>query len=109
MNVDTFRARYPEFSSVATLTLQATLDEAALRLNKTVYGNRYDEAHGYITAHKLASSPMGQGARMTSKSGETVYLQNFRMIQREMAGGYGIAGDPPEALQNTNPWGFPWT
>lgn len=108
--MNTFRARYPEFETVPTLTLQAVLDEARLRLDVNVYGSRLDEAHGYITAHKLASSPMGQGARMVNKDGSTVYLENFKMIQREMAGGFGIAGNPPEALQSgVNPWGFPWT
>jgi hypothetical protein len=57
MNLATFRVQYPEFKSALDPFVQAFLDAAAREINPTELGEAYDNAHGLLTAHKLASRP----------------------------------------------------
>jgi len=72
-----FRARFPEFSTAANTLVSAVLDEAACELDETDLGDAYDAAHGLLTAHKLATSPFGQAARMLNEKGESTYEKSL--------------------------------
>jgi hypothetical protein len=85
MNLTAFRARFPEFRTATDALVQATLDGASLSLDALVYRSKYDEAHGYLTAHKLVTSPYGKDARLSDDSKESVYWAEFRRIRREVA------------------------
>lgn len=108
MNLTQFRARFPEFSGVEDTTIEATLAEALLRLNTTIYGKRIDEAQGYLTAHKLALSPYGQAARLAAADGKTTYSIHFKEIQRELTYGYRHTGDAPTMSGTFADLNWPW-
>src|SRR4051812_49346462 len=107
MNLTQFRTRFPEFDGVADTIIEATLAEALLRLNVTIYGKRIDEAQGYLTAHKLALSPYGQAARLATEDGKTTYAVHFKEMQRELTYGFRVVGD--QSINNPGAINFwPW-
>ena len=50
----TFKARFPEFDSIAESRIQIFIDDSLLVLNETTWGNVYSLAVCYLTAHYLA-------------------------------------------------------
>jgi hypothetical protein len=80
-----FRDRYPEFKNVGTDLLAATLAEAALQIDSTVYGTKADLAHGLLTAHMLAISPFGRSERTEPGSQETLYWKQYQAVFRQVA------------------------
>lgn len=87
MLIAAFRVRFPEFRTADDSFVQAVLDAAAKELHPTELGYAYNEAHGLVTAHKLALSPFGQSARMVNEKGETTYAKLFDdLIGRSVAG-----------------------
>lgn len=87
MDLTTFRASFPEFAATPDETVEAKLAEADRRVDARVFGDKADDAVGYLTAHLLATSPFGQHARLEDKSEETIYLQEWRRLARSCAGG----------------------
>lgn len=63
MDITAFRAAYPEFDEAGDTLVTAKLTDAAGRLSTDAWGDRYDEAHGLMTAHKLVMSPFGRDLR----------------------------------------------
>lgn len=67
VSVAGFKTRFPEFSSVTDVRIQAFLDDATLILSPCAFGDLYDLAVYYYAAHKLymadlqASSGSGSG------------------------------------------------
>lgn len=88
-----FRVLFSEFNGVGDLTIDAYLAQALLRLSPKMYGNRIDEAQGYLTAHKLALSPAGQAARLAPAQGDTTYWTHFKQIMREVTIGMRETGE----------------
>jgi hypothetical protein len=82
MNLATFRVQYPEFKSALDPFVQAFLDAAAREINPTELGEAYDNAHGLLTAHKLAISPFGKQARMVNEDGRTTYENEYDAVLR---------------------------
>lgn len=68
-----FRDMFQEFRTVPTVTAQGYLDMAAKRLSLDDLGDAYDEAHGNLAAHLIATSPAGISSRMVNKDGSTTY------------------------------------
>lgn len=86
-----FMIRFPEFSLVSEEMVQAFLDDAELEMDTATWGTLLDVGHGYLTAHKLTLSPMGQNARLaTEKGGTTTYEQHYRRLQRSVCNGYRV-------------------
>lgn len=52
----TFRLYFPEWGAVADARVQLYLDDAEAYLNKQIWGDCYDKAVLYWSAHKLALS-----------------------------------------------------
>lgn len=80
MDLLTFRLEFKEFDARKDPEIQAALDKAALDLDAEQLGNSYEAAHGYLTAHRLALSPPGIGARLVPATGDTTYWKHFRQI-----------------------------
>ena len=59
--IEDFVDRFPEFSSLDPAIINRKLDEAARRISFTYLYPRGDDAHGYLTAHLLATSPGAGG------------------------------------------------
>lgn len=86
-----FRVRHPEFKGVDSGLITVKLADAVKRLSPAVFGARYDEAHGFLTAHLLAGgAPWGVAARLKDGSGATVYSAALDTMITEVAAGYGI-------------------
>ncbi len=87
--ISTFLVSFPEFSdsSAPQLALiQAKLDEAELELDATVWGDRTNSGHGYLTAHLLALSPLGNTAKLV-KGDSTTYWQHYVRLLRKVTAG----------------------
>lgn len=100
-----FIAQFPEFKNVDATLIQVHLDAAALELDQNVWGlpgiltptptvgTRYDQAHGYLAAHKLALSPYGANVRLDPKTvdpktGMTTYNIHFQSLVKKFAQGF---------------------
>lgn len=81
-----FRALFPEFKTAPDPLVQSRLDQAALRVDTSVFGTRINEGHGLKAAHLLAISPYGQMARMSSKAGDSTYNVQYRELVTICAG-----------------------
>ena len=91
LDLAAFRARHPEFQNVAGALLQTKLDDAWKRISPAVFGNRVDEAHGWMAAHLAASAPWGYQARLQGTTdGSTVYSAAFDALVRECGAGFGV-------------------
>lgn len=85
MDSAAFLVRYGEFSTAGTDLIDAALTDAATEIDATIYGVKYDAAHGLLTAHKLAVSPYGRSARLVNDDGTTTYEKELTRIRREVA------------------------
>lgn len=81
MDYDTFRVTHPEFQTASEPLVREFLKHAAARLSATVLGASYDEAHGALVSHMIATSPGGQMARMVNKDGSTIYSRRLDEIK----------------------------
>lgn len=87
MNLAAFQAAFPEFANVDTGLIQAKLDQAATCVGADVWGAKYDTGHGYMAAHLLATSPIGQDSRLAADNEKTTYLEHFnRELQAAVCG-----------------------
>lgn len=77
-----FLNRFPEFAETEAGLVSSAIAEALENLNATAFGELLDEAQGYLAAHKLAVSPFGRSARLSSNDGTSTYLGEFRRIKR---------------------------
>lgn len=87
MDLATFRLEFTEFRTIPDDQIQRALDRAEEAVDPVTFGDSYDLAHGNRAAHLLASSPMGQNARLQSDKAETTYGRAFREIQIRKATG----------------------
>jgi hypothetical protein len=79
-----FLQAFPEFSdgSAPQNTLvQTKLDEAAEGIDVSVWGEQATTGHGYLTAHLLALSPMGNTAKLTDGGGTTYEKHYARLVK----------------------------
>jgi hypothetical protein len=84
-----FFVSFPEFSEGGAPQLalvQAKLDEAQLQIDEDVWGDHADAGHGYLTAHLLAMSPMGNTAKLTDGK-TTTYEIHYRRLLGIVAAG----------------------
>ena len=87
---DTFRDMFQEFRTVPDVTVQGYLNMAAKRLSVSVLGSAYDEAHGNLAAHMIATSPAGVSSRMVNKDGTTTYSARLLEIKSAFCISIGV-------------------
>lgn len=86
-----FITRYPEFETTDPDLVSAVLAEVGFGLDPTVYGLRFDAAHGALTAHRLWMSPAGVSLRGDSTQTDTSdYLKAFQQVRREVTIGFAV-------------------
>ena len=90
--VDTFLKRHPAFADVDLSLVSACLDAAALEVDAEVFGDRTNEAHGFLTAHKLAMDPMGLNARLILEDGtpSTTYWPQWEALVAANCSGFRV-------------------
>lgn len=88
-----FRILHPEFKGASPALVNEKLAMATTRLSVQLLGCQYDEAHGWATAHLLATTPWGLAARLDSKAGgrlgDTIYSVQLREILMQAGVGLG--------------------
>ena len=82
-----FKTAFAEFSSAPTTVVQRALDESYRELSPDVFGERLDDAVGYLAAHKISTAPFGTQARMVTDDKTTTYMIEFDRIADQCAGG----------------------
>ena len=84
MDLVTFRLTYPELRSAPDTLVNTFLGQAARSVDQDLFGARYDDAHGYLTAHLICLSPYGKNARLASEKGHTTYGDRYTEIRFEV-------------------------
>ena len=92
MDLPTFRTQFPEFNGVSDSLVSAMLAAALLEIDTSLWGAKADQGQGYLTAHKLTTSPFGQNARMQgANDGKTTYWQTYYKLVRQVSSGFRVA------------------
>lgn len=86
----TLRVRYPEFVPTPEALITASIVDAELMVDRTVYGSKSDMAVTSYAAHLIAINPLGEMARLDKKSDKTTYLLAFNAIKRSTAAGFRV-------------------
>lgn len=85
MTIEEFRTRYPEFASAGEAMVRSALADAAKMLDASIWGTKYDVAHGLQAAHILAESPFGASAQLIPEGQPSPYLMRIQKLQRTVA------------------------
>ena len=86
MDLATFRIQYPEFQTATDPLVSGKLAAAAQRLDAVIWGARFDQAHGLLTAHLLALSTHGQFARLQKDKDDTIYHKQYQELETQVCG-----------------------
>jgi hypothetical protein len=93
MNLADFRTRFPEFDLASDTYVQAYLTDALLELDAVVWGALLDLGQAYLAAHRMASSPWGQSAKLISEDGSTTYWKNYENLRRACTPSVAVLDD----------------
>lgn len=97
----TFIVRFPEFTSVSEAMWSAHHAAALQETPSETWGDWQDEGVMQLTAHKLAITPYGLNAKLSSKEGESVYGRERKRLDMIVAFGIGrVSGQSAEDLAN---------
>jgi len=87
MTVAEFVARFPEFDEIGDVspsTITTAISDAAQFVDASTWGTRYEAGLAYKAADLLATGPFGEGARLSSKDGQTTYGRRFEEMRRAL-------------------------
>lgn len=84
MTLAEFRIVFPELNTAGDTIVTRFLASAERSIDADLYGDRFDDAHGYLAAHLLCLSPYGKNARLSSKEGKTTYGERYEEIRIEV-------------------------
>jgi hypothetical protein len=91
LTVRTFQRRFPEFRDTDVGIIQARIDEAHVRVDESVWGDdRAATAIAWLAAHMIATSPVGEQARIADEDGKTRYLKEFNRMKYEVTSGFRV-------------------
>jgi hypothetical protein len=79
-----FLVLYPEFASTDEDLVTAKLAEAERSIGDA-WGEREDEGHGLLTAHRLGLSVNGHVSRLNSDKGQTTYGRDYDRVKLAIA------------------------
>jgi hypothetical protein len=85
-----FRAKHPEFLTAPDVLVQAYLDDAAGRIDASVWGIHEDRGHELLTAHLLCLAPHGQFARLVPEDAKTTSGVEYTRLERQVACGIRV-------------------
>jgi hypothetical protein len=81
-----WRSLFPEFNTAPDILVQSRLDQAAVRIDTAIWGQRAGEGQAYLAAHLLAIAPGGQFARLVATDGNTTYKTQYDEMVIQVAG-----------------------
>lgn len=82
-----FLIRFDEFA-VINSEQPALIDAVLAEADKAIsdeWGDQRDEIHGLETAHRLAISPAGRNAKLSSSMGKSTYGEQLKRRRRAFA------------------------
>lgn len=82
----TWRSLFPEFNTAPDVLVQSRLDQAAIRIDTRVWGQRAGEGQAYLAAHLLCLAPGGQFSRLLSDKGKSTYGTQYDEMIPQVAG-----------------------
>jgi len=92
-------AAFPEFAEAPKGLVERKIAEAARQVDREVFGDKADDAIGYLAAHLLSTSPFGQHARLIPKNAKqtrddalTTYEREYRRLVRSCTSGFRVVG-----------------
>ena len=91
MRRDVFLIRFPEFKGVGASYIDAHIAAAANEIDPVIWRTKTDEGVIYLAAHKMASSPYGEQARLITAEGGTTYFLEFKRLVRLVSSGFRVA------------------
>ena len=86
----TFLGSYPEFGGTDPALVQAKMSEAERQIDLTIAGTLSDDLIYLLTAQKLARTPFGNDAKLSTMDGTTVYDAELYTLRSFIASGYRI-------------------
>lgn len=90
MTAEKFLTQFPEFKGVELDLVQAHLDAAALEIDVDIWGLKADQGQAYLAAHKMALSPYGQNARLSTDDGRTTYFTHYKALRLQVTSGFRV-------------------
>ena len=108
MNQEQFLQDHPEFAKTSANLVAKTLARAARKMGGPDFSvwpswanpgqplTLTDDAHGWLTAHMLQTTPFGTEMRLDPKAtdGSSVYWEQYWELALSVAGGMLVAGAP---------------
>ena len=86
-----FLMRFPEFQSLTQDYIELILDESKAELNEVIWDKQYRAGVLFLSADKLALSPLGEPARLAPGDGMTTYRQEFERLRKIVSAGFLVA------------------
>jgi hypothetical protein len=84
----TFKALFTEFASEGDSRVQLFIDQASRRLSESVFGDYYDDAVGFLTAHMLSRSTATAGRGFVSSETVGQLSRSYTQSGGILASGY---------------------
>jgi hypothetical protein len=75
-----FIKRFPEFADTDPSLIEMAMSEAVSEINYKYFGDTFQHAVQYLTAHKLAISPMGEPCRLDGAQEKTIYQLEYERL-----------------------------
>lgn len=84
----TFIQRFPEFAGLDPAIGTPKLAEATRQINVPLWGPLADDGIYQLTAQKLAKTPMGNTAKLSTTDGKTVYDDELMRLRADVSSGF---------------------
>lgn len=101
IDIDIFQGMFPEFCDVDDKVLQIWLDEAQSYLCPDNWGDCFDRACLYFTAHNLAQA-QARAANKQTRNGATLIQGGTGQIASASAGGLSVSYATPQFATQGN-------
>jgi hypothetical protein len=89
-DITTFTGSFPEFAGTDPVLLQAKMNEATRQIDLTIAGALSDDIIYLLTAQKLARTPFGNNAKLSTMDGSTVYDAELAELRSYISSGYRL-------------------
>ncbi len=88
IDAEGFVKRFPEFRNLGRDFIELVLEEAKTELEPTIWREKHAMGVLYLTADKIASSPIGESSRLMPSEQGTMYRKEFERLGRSL--GFGM-------------------
>jgi hypothetical protein len=79
------KSEFAEFSDLDDALIDPKIADAVQRVSSDTWGDLTDHGVKYLACHLIAISPLGEQAKLFTKTGETTYLQEYNAVKASLA------------------------